>query len=315
MPTDPAGSRTLKSTPGCFALLDNMIIFFVAVYLVLLALAVWYFVSARGLLAWTRKLKRFAAAMPGVLRVSFFPRVAPAARRPISRLYFSWQQHRRYLIAAASIVMLPAALAVVLRSHVDIEGFSDVDTREIPVVSALLQGEQLVPPPPLPPASFLTDEVQAERPRIQFASRDWALLDADFRQRLLLSFRIMEREHGYPMVMLEGYRSPERQNELARMGSSVTHARAYQSYHQFGLAADAAFVRNGKIVISEQDPWAMRGYTLYGRVAESVGLKWGGRWKLLDLGHVELPVKGVLGKPAGQVRSFEILRTTRTPQA
>ncbi len=275
-----------------------MIIFFVAVYLVLFALAIWYFVSTPSLLNSVRKLKRLLAAVPGMLRPSFSPRVPAVARPPVSRVYFSWQQHRRYLIAAGSIVLLPVAVAFLFRSQVEIEGFSDIDTHDIPVVTALLQGEQLVPPPPLPPESFLTIEVQAERPDIQFASRDWDLLDTEFRQRLLLSFRIMEREHGYRMVMLEGFRSPERQDKLARMGASVTNARAYQSYHQYGLAADAAFMRNGKIVISEKDPWAMQGYQLYGQVAESVGLKWGGRWKLMDLGHVELPVKGVLGKPA-----------------
>lgn len=274
-----------------------MIIFFVIVYLALFALAIWYFVSAASLQHWVRTVKRQVFAIPARLRPSFTPREPVAARPPVSRLYFSWQQHRRYIVAATGIVLLPVLAAFLFRSQVEIEGFSDVDTREIPVVSALLQGEQLVPPPPLPPETFLTIEVQAERPEIQYASRDWELLDAEFRQRLLLSFRIMEREHGYQMVMLEGYRSPDRQNKLARMGASVTNAKAYQSYHQYGLAADSAFLRNGKIVITEKDPWAMQGYKLYGQVAESVGLKWGGRWKLMDLGHVELPVKGVLGQP------------------
>lgn len=275
-----------------------MTTFFVITYLALVSLAIWYFVSAASLQRWAGKIKRFILATPKLLRPSFAPREPVATRRPVSRLYFSWQQHRRYLIAAGSIVLIPVLVAFLFRTHVEIEGFSDIDTHEIPVVAALLQGEQLVPPPPLPPETFLTDEVQTERPEIQYASRDWALLDADFRQRLLLSFQIMEREHGYQMVMLEGYRSPDRQDKLAQMGSSVTNAKAYQSYHQYGLAADSAFMRNGKIVITEKDPWAMQGYRLYGNVAESVGLKWGGRWKLMDLGHVELSVKGVLGKPA-----------------
>ncbi len=37
----------------------------------------------------------------------------------------------------------------------------------------------------------------------------------------------------------------------------------------------SAFKRDGKVVISERDPWAMRGYQLYGEVAESVGLDLG----------------------------------------
>lgn len=83
------------------------------------------------------------------------------------------------------------------------------------------------------------------------------------------------------------------------MGSNVTQATAFQSYHQYGLAADSAFFRDGKLVISEKDPWAMRGYALYGQAAESVGLVWGGRWKMMDLGHVELRRRGVLGKRPG----------------
>jgi peptidoglycan L-alanyl-D-glutamate endopeptidase CwlK len=40
----------------------------------------------------------------------------------------------------------------------------------------------------------------------------------------------------------------------------------------------------------------MEGYRLYGEYAQSVGLAWGGRWKLMDFGHVELQKKQVLGK-------------------
>jgi len=96
------------------------------------------------------------------------------------------------------------------------------------------------------------------------------------------------------MAILEGYRSPERQNALAAMGPNVTNAAAFQSWHQYGLAADCAFLRDGKLVISEKDPWAMRGYQLYGEVAESLGLTWGGRWKMMDFGHTELRMPGVM---------------------
>jgi len=123
-------------------------------------------------------------------------------------------------------------------------------------------------------------------------------MDPDFVQRLLLVFKIMREQHGYEMALLEGWRSPERQVLLAQMGAHVTQAGAWQSWHQYGLAADCAFLRNGKLVISERDPWAARGYALYGEVAESVGLTWGGRWKLLDLGHVEWRRREVrLGQP------------------
>jgi peptidoglycan L-alanyl-D-glutamate endopeptidase CwlK len=40
----------------------------------------------------------------------------------------------------------------------------------------------------------------------------------------------------------------------------------------------------------------MEGYRLYGEYAESVGLVWGGRWKMMDFGHVELRKSGMPSK-------------------
>lgn len=128
---------------------------------------------------------------------------------------------------------------------------------------------------------------------ISSADRKWDKINPRYKQRLLMVFKIMREQHGYELVLLEGYRSPERQNSLSA-NPNTTRAKGYQSYHQFGLAADVAFKRNGKIVISERDPWAMRGYELYGQVAESVGLTWGGRWKSIkDYGHTEYRMPGL----------------------
>ncbi len=166
-------------------------------------------------------------------------------------------------------------------------------------IAGLLQGEQLVPPPPVAPELFMQQEVQLARPMVQTASREWALLDPEFRQRLLVVFQLLRERHGYEAVLLEGYRSPERQAKLSAMGPTVTQAGAFESYHQYGLAADVAFMRNGRIVISERDPWAMNGYELYGELAREVGLTWGGSWRTLkDYGHVELRRSGVLRRAA-----------------
>lgn len=132
---------------------------------------------------------------------------------------------------------------------------------------------------------------------IKNADRNWKKMNSEFVQRLLTVYKVMSDQYGYDMVLLEGYRSPERQARLLQKGSHVTKAGSYKSYHQFGLAGDSAFIRNGKIVITEKDPWAMRGYKLYGKVAKSAGLVWGGDWRMMDLGHVELRKKGVLGRP------------------
>lgn len=203
-------------------------------------------------------------------------------------------RHKKLIFLAAIVLALPPVI-VVTTNRSQIFEFDEPMREPDPQISALLRGEQLVPPPPLPPAVFTTKEVEQLRPEASSASRDWNLLDADFRQRLLLIYKIMREQHGYEMALIEAYRSPERQNSLLAIGDHVTKAGAFMSYHQFGLAADNAFFRNGQIVISETDPWAMKGYELYGQVAESVGLNWGGRWKMMDLGHVELKRPGILG--------------------
>lgn len=190
---------------------------------------------------------------------------------------------------AALLLLLPALLMwgwLGWRPH-QADAFDDSELGVNAQVSELLRGEQLVPPPPLPPEVFATAEVEVLRPMLASADRRWERMDADFVQTLLRVFKVMKDVHGYDMVLLEGHRSPERQAMLLARGPSVTGAAPGLSYHQHGLAADCAFLRDGRLVISERDPWAMRGYELYGQVAEQHGLTWGGRWRLMDFGHVE----------------------------
>jgi peptidoglycan L-alanyl-D-glutamate endopeptidase CwlK len=204
------------------------------------------------------------------------------------------RRHWAFCAIGVPLVLIPTLLAFLMRKPDMLPGYEPVETVVDAQVAALLKGEQLVPPAALPPLAFTTREVEQIRPMLVDASRNWGLLHPDFSQRLLLAFKIMKEKHGYEMALLEGYRSPARQDMLARMGSAVTNAKAFQSWHQYGLAADCAFWRDGKLVISEKDPWAMRGYQLYGEVAESLGLTWGGRWAMMDLGHTELRLRGVM---------------------
>ncbi|MEG2029046.1 MAG: M15 family metallopeptidase [Janthinobacterium sp.] len=205
-------------------------------------------------------------------------------------------RHRWLSLAGALLVAVPPLLAWFSSDRIVLRGYADRQHAVNDQVSDLLRGEQLVPPPTLPPLLFSSAEVTQWRPLLGGASRNWQLLDPDYAQRLLLVFKIMKQVHGYDMVLLEGYRSPARQNLLAAAGPNVTNARAFQSYHQYGLAADCAFMHEGKLIISEKNAWAMRGYRLYGVTAESVGLRWGGRWTMMDFGHTELRQPGVLGK-------------------
>lgn len=208
--------------------------------------------------------------------------------------------NRKVLLAIAVLVILPL-MAVGLRHKYRVDTFDHTYSRVVdPRIAALLAGERLVSPPALPPevfSSMLSGDLERARPLVRFASREWSLLDENFRQRLLLAYKIMREKHGYDMVLIEGYRSAQRQTQLMELGSGVTQASAYMSYHQYGMAGDSAFMRNGKLVISEQDVWAMRGYQLFGQVAQEVGLVWGGAWtNLKDFGHAELRRPGVLGK-------------------
>ena len=201
----------------------------------------------------------------------------------------AWPVSPRHVGLALLLLAVPVA-AVLVWSHWRprvLDGYDDTLSLSDARVAQLLQGEQLVPPPPLPPAVFMTAEVQQARPLLASADRRWEQLDAGFVQRLLRVFDVMKREHGYEMVLLEGFRSPQRQALLAAQGSQVTMAGPGQSYHQYGLAADCAFFKDGRLHISEKEPWAQRGYQLFGQVAEQLGLTWGGRWQMMDLGHVE----------------------------
>lgn len=202
-------------------------------------------------------------------------------------------QHPMVASAAVCAIVVPTGLVFTLHRPVVFD-YGEVSQLEDRQISVLLNGEQLVPPAPLPPEMFTTREVEMVRPDVINASRNWVLLEPEFMQRLLVVFKLMKERHGYEMVLVEGYRSPERQAQLFAQGGHVTQAAANMSYHQYGLAADSAFLRQGKVVIAETDPWAMRGYQLYGEIAEQVGLVWGGRWKMLDYGHVELRRPGTL---------------------
>lgn len=235
--------------------------------------------------AWGHAGTRAAGAMRDSVTLSLRERVPQGVRR-----------HQVLLAIGAPAVLIPSLLALALSNPAMLPVYEGSTALPDEQVAALLAGEQLVPPVALPPSVFTTAEVELVRPMLVGASRNWGLLHPDFSQRLLLAFKIMKEQHGYDMALLEGYRSPARQDQLAASGGHVTNARAFQSWHQYGLAADCAFLRDGKLVISEKDPWAMRGYQLYGQVAESLGLTWGGRWKMMDFGHIELRMRGVMGR-------------------
>ncbi|WP_394777956.1 M15 family metallopeptidase [Undibacterium sp.] len=279
-----------------------MLFLIVSLYFLLACVAAWLllFPSGRETLAaaiarvGTLLERKISSLETGAAKTSAM--MGNTARFGAGQAARTARKHYPAMLICAAILGVPPLVAMLASQRNTLDGF-DAPAREVNLqIAELLKGEQLVAPAPLPPAIFATQEVLQERPLLGSASRNWELLNADFMQRLLLVFKIMKEKHGYDMAIIEGYRSPERQDMLAKLGSSVTNAAAFQSYHQYGLAADCAFIRDGKLVISEKDPWAMKGYELYGEVAESVGLTWGGHWKLMDFGHTELRLPHVLKK-------------------
>ncbi len=100
----------------------------------------------------------------------------------------------------------------------------------------------------------------------------------------------------FPMFVVQGVRTAEYQAQLYKQGRPggppgpiITFKDGYvhKSNHQphedgLGHAADLAWL--GGDPFSVKLPW-----DAYGAAAEAAGLVWGGRWKMVDRPHVELP--------------------------
>ena len=89
----------------------------------------------------------------------------------------------------------------------------------------LLKGEHLVPPPPLPPDVLRPLKPNRVRPMFRPPTAVGIRWTTSVCSALVDGIKIMREEHGYDMALLEGYRSPERQNMLAAKGGHVTRPR------------------------------------------------------------------------------------------
>lgn len=99
---------------------------------------------------------------------------------------------------------------------------------------------------------------------------------------------------GWPMMVTEGLRTTERQQQLYAQGRTtpgaiVTNADGVKakSKHQSGRSVDCAFLDKftGKPTWSDAYPWK-----LYGEMVKSQGLIWGGDWReIVDKPHAQLP--------------------------
>ncbi len=248
--------------------------------------SLWLFSALAGLilgLAWIARRFFYAPLAESSVPVRNAPsppvgrgrgRLRAKLAAPFGRPSVRWPSLVMLIVGA--MTAFSAGLAGRLQSVVPL---SDADALRLPFRS---DAEVLVSPPPLPPSSFVSEA----RPTLATADRDWRRLEPRF-ARAVLDIAAKMEQRGYPVVLIEGYRSPERQDLLADSEQRLTQARGFQSRHQFGLAADLAPLRDGRIVLSERDPWAWQAYQALGEEIEAAGLVWGGRWSLRDYGHVE----------------------------
>ena len=89
---------------------------------------------------------------------------------------------------------------------------------------------------------------------------------------------------GKPIRITEGFRSIKRQNELyaqgrTKPGKIVTNAKGGESFHQYGVAVDFVFVKEGY-----NGNWE-----LLGKIGERLGFEWGGSVEWARAGFVDRP--------------------------
>ena len=116
------------------------------------------------------------------------------------------------------------------------------------------------------------------------ASRDVNELTTETREKFYELAELAGRA-GKDLRLLCTYRSQESQDKLfakgrTSPGKKVTWTR--RSKHTRRIAFDIAVVKDGRI------SWKPEDYLYLGRLAEKVGLTWGGNWKVRDYGHFEL---------------------------
>lgn len=115
------------------------------------------------------------------------------------------------------------------------------------------------------------------------------LEDLDPRVAVLCSAFIEKcREEGIDVLITSTYRDAESQNALYAQGRTtpgkkVTNAQAGQSWHNWRRAFDFVPIVNGKAQWND-----LATFERCGKISESVGLEWAGRWKRFkELAHCQ----------------------------
>lgn len=111
---------------------------------------------------------------------------------------------------------------------------------------------------------------------------DLQALHPYFRDKIIALIELC-RAKGIELAVVESYRTHAKQSEYFRMGRKYTRSKGGKSKHQYGLAVDVVPVINGEAEWDDKLLWKKIGAT-----GESLGLRWGGRWKApYDPAHFE----------------------------
>jgi len=108
-------------------------------------------------------------------------------------------------------------------------------------------------------------------------------------QELANAFKDACEGQNFPVSIYFTLRTIEEQDALYAQGRTtpgkiVTNAKGGESYHNYGLAFDAAPL-NSDLSINWNDPTL---YAKMGIIGQSVGLEWGGRFKtIVDRPHFQ----------------------------
>ena len=88
---------------------------------------------------------------------------------------------------------------------------------------------------------------------------------------------------GIELVIVESYRTAAKQAEYFAMGKEYTNTPGGKSRHQYGLAVDVVPIVDSVAVWNNARLWRK-----IGAAGERLGLRWGGRWRVVyDPGHFE----------------------------
>jgi hypothetical protein len=134
-------------------------------------------------------------------------------------------------------------------------------------------------------------------PKTWDSKTDTKILTLHPKLRYLAAYFINEVEKvlGKRLKITDGFRTFEEQNKLYAKGrtvagTKVTNAKGGHSYHNYGLAFDCYFTKNGVVDFSKPINKEVAA------IGQELGLEWGGGWKSLkDYPHFQL-TKGTVSQ-------------------